>query len=151
MIFSILDQKKKSFENLIKITFIPVHSNERPFPCHFCAQTFKSSSNRSKHERRIHTKERNAMKAAEAQDGLKKLETKIENELDKQALTNANNSLVRNAHESSTRFKEKDPLDSNTYFNDDERVFACDHEGCLRSFRTRSSLRDHQKVHSDDR
>lgn len=61
----------------------------------------------------------------------------------------ANNSLVRNVQNSSTRFKEKDPLDSGAY--DDDRVFACDHEGCIRSFRTRSSLRDHQKVHSDDR
>lgn len=89
------------------------------------------------------------MKAAEAQEGLKKLEGKIESELEKQMIVPANNSLVRNVQNSSTRFKEKDPLDSAAY--DDDRVFACDHEGCIRSFRTRSSLRDHQKVHSDDR
>jgi len=92
------------------------------------------------------------MKAAEAQEGLKKLEVKIENELEKQTIVPANNSLVHNAQDSGTRFKEKDPLDSLAFLgSEDDRIFACDHEGCIRSFRTRSSLRDHQKVHSDDR
>jgi hypothetical protein len=27
----------------------------------------------------------------------------------------------------------------------EERTFRCEHEGCASSFRTRSSLRDHQK------
>ena len=92
------------------------------------------------------------MKAAEAQEGLKKLEVKIGNELEKQTIVPANNSLVRNVQNSSTRYKDVDPLDSGALFNDeDDRIYACDHEGCIRSFRTRSSLRDHQKVHSDDR
>lgn len=30
-------------------------------------------------------------------------------------------------------------------FTEEERSFRCEHEGCFSSFKTRSSLRDHQK------
>lgn len=32
-----------------------------------------------------------------------------------------------------------------------DRMFQCEHQGCTSSFRTKSSLRDHSKVHSDER
>ncbi len=35
--------------------------------------------------------------------------------------------------------------------NEDEKMFKCEHEGCTSSFKSRSSLKDHQKVHSDER
>lgn len=44
-------------------------------------------------------------------------------------------------------------MDKNKQESNDvvDRVFKCEHEGCTSSFKTRSSLRDHQKVHSEDR
>ena len=36
---------------------VTVHSDERPYPCNFCSSAFKSSSNRSKHERGSHSVE----------------------------------------------------------------------------------------------
>lgn len=34
-----------------------MHSDERPYPCAFCSSAFKSSSNRSKHERGSHSEQ----------------------------------------------------------------------------------------------
>lgn len=117
-----------------------MHSNERPFPCHYCDQTFKSSSNRSKHERRIHSKERNAMKTATAEQQLNKLAEKTK--------------IALPTLPTPPKIK-KDPLppvaasnllnSSLSTADGEERVFRCDHEGCFSSFKTRSSLRDHQK------
>lgn len=43
------------------------------------------------------------------------------------------------------KIKKEPPAVLNTSTDDDERTFRCDHEGCLSGFKTRSSLRDHQK------
>ncbi|CRL05354.1 CLUMA_CG017962, isoform A [Clunio marinus] len=121
-----------------------VHSNERPFPCHFCEQTFKSSSNRSKHERRIHSLERNAMKSLNAEKQLNKTDEKLKTNLPLPA------PVV-------VAVKEEMPA-TVTVINSillggdgDERIFKCLQDGCSSRFKSRSSLRDHQKVHSDER
>jgi uncharacterized Zn-finger protein len=132
-----------------------VHSNERPFPCHFCQQTFKSSSNRSKHERRIHTKERNAMKQAEAkEEQMKKVEQKTVG-------ANQNHQQARSSsfqppppppplvQQQVNKTPKAEPIE--TINERGERVFECEQHGCTSTFRTRSSLRDHQKVHSEER
>lgn len=91
------------------------------------------------------------MKAAEAQQELKKLEKKIENEMEKQNVLPAN-PLVRNVQNSTKAKAEKEPAESTALAADsEERLFRCEQEGCTSSFRTRSSLKDHQKVHSEDR
>lgn len=41
----------------INFSLISVHSDERPYACAFCSSAFKSSSNRSKHERGSHTEQ----------------------------------------------------------------------------------------------
>jgi hypothetical protein len=129
-----------------------VHSNERPFPCHWCTQTFKSSSNRSKHERRIHEAERKASKLASAiaasaeNDTAEEEDNKLAEQIAKPQSTSTSSS-TRNISKSIvpppplTIKKEKD----------EPAVFRCEYEGCTSSFRTRSSLKDHQKVHSDER
>ncbi|KAG5673514.1 hypothetical protein PVAND_003556 [Polypedilum vanderplanki] len=133
-----------------------VHSDSRPFACHFCDQTFKSSSNRSKHERRIHAKERNAMKQAEAkEEQIKKNEQKVGNE----TRTSSQKSLPAPATFPHTvlvqqqsqinRVQKSEPIE--TINEKGERVFQCEHFLCKSSFKTRSSLRDHQKVHSEER
>lgn len=111
---------------------LPVHSNERPFPCHFCEQTFKSSSNRSKHERRIHAKERNAMRNAANQQQLNKTAPKVAEP-------------APAPPPPVLKIKKEPPAVLNTSSDDDRRTFMCDYEGCLSGFKTRSSLRDHQK------
>lgn len=136
---------------ILCIYFFSVHSNERPFPCHFCQQTFKSSSNRSKHERRIHTKERNAMRAVVKEDEAKKIEVKVENQ-QKEPKSSSYNlvapevKISTNATVTTNLKREsQEPADKG------ERIYKCEQEGCTSSFRTRSSLRDHQKVHSEER
>jgi KRAB domain-containing zinc finger protein len=49
------------------------------------------------------------------------------------------------------RSRGKDLTMSQVNVDQNERIFKCEHEGCTSSFRTRSSLRDHQKVHSEER
>jgi hypothetical protein len=48
---------QKRLVNFLKSTCFPVHSDERPYPCAFCSSAFKSSSNRSKHERGSHSEQ----------------------------------------------------------------------------------------------
>lgn len=43
------------------------------------------------------------------------------------------------------KIKKEPPAVLNTSSDDDRRTFMCDYEGCLSGFKTRSSLRDHQK------
>lgn len=44
--------------------FSVVHSDDRPYICAFCSSAFKSSSNRSKHERGSHNEQYQKRKAA---------------------------------------------------------------------------------------
>lgn len=43
------------------------------------------------------------------------------------------------------KIKKEPPAVLNSSSDDDKRTFVCDYEGCLSGFKTRSSLRDHQK------
>lgn len=148
------DSSFKARKNL-KDHFL-VHSNERPFPCHYCTQTFKSSSNRSKHERRIHATERKAAKQAIASKP-------INNNNDEQPETTSNTTESPQRPQSSNKpiikkevtivkndvsIIKKESLEVN---DSSDRIFRCEFEGCSSSFKTRSSLKDHQKVHSDER
>lgn len=141
-----------------------MHSNERPFPCHYCTQTFKSSSNRSKHERRIHEAERKASKlaaAAAAASGDTPDEDKLADQIEKtQSTSSSSKESTRNISKSIVppslviKKEKEEPVDSSALIVHDDagnRVFRCEYEGCTSSFRTRSSLKDHQKVHSDER
>lgn len=47
----------ESLDLFILLNFYVVHSDERPYPCAFCSSAFKSSSNRSKHERGSHSEQ----------------------------------------------------------------------------------------------
>lgn len=123
---------------------IPVHSNERPFPCHYCPQTFKSSSNRSKHERRIHPEERKASKQL-ADNGEGR-----ENGNQSTSKENIKKESIKAPANTATPVVKTKKETSLVDF-DGDRLFRCDFEGCASSFRTRSSLKDHQKVHSDER
>lgn len=86
------------------------------------------------------------MKSATAEQQLNKLAEKVKVILPPPLPTPPVAALVK--------FK-KEPLPQATAINvlntsassadGEERVFKCDHEGCFSSFKTRSSLRDHQK------
>jgi Zinc finger, C2H2 type len=140
-----------------------VHSNERPFPCHYCTQTFKSSSNRSKHERRIHEAERKASKlaaAAAVASADTAEEDKLADQIEKtQSTSSSSKESTRNFSKSIVpppliiKKEKEEPVDISEVVHDyaGNRVFRCEYEGCTSSFRTRSSLKDHQKVHSDER
>lgn len=108
-----------------------VHSSYRPFSCHFCQQSFKSSSNRSKHERRIHSRERLTMQRSATKTNTKFPHVKAVRKTLPPPASHTAESVI--------------PVDMT------QRIFKCNREGCLSSFKTRSSLRDHQKVHSDAR
>lgn len=43
--------------NCVTFFHFPVHSDHRPYKCAFCSSAFKSSSNRSKHERGSHSQQ----------------------------------------------------------------------------------------------
>lgn len=131
-----------------------MHSNERPFPCHYCTQTFKSSSNRSKHERRIHAAERKASKQAAAVAAAAEHEKSVINE---QTTTTGPQLTIKESIKSESSNNKigvvvkKEPSVTSDVNDNSDRVFRCEYEGCTSSFRTRSSLKDHQKVHSDER
>lgn len=139
---------------LICFTYLSVHSNERPFPCHYCTQTFKSSSNRSKHERRIHAAERKASKQAALEN------EKLNITTTEQATTPGPQSTLKesikkessnNNNNASIPVVKMEPMIASDGNDSSDRVFGCEYDGCTSSFRTRSSLKDHQKVHSDER
>lgn len=90
------------------------------------------------------------MRAAEAQQGLKKLETMIEDEPEDEITQPVVNSIFQNARVPPKPVK-KEPVVDTSFIDGEERIYRCEHEGCSSSFKTRSSLKDHQKVHSDDR
>lgn len=121
-----------------------MHSNERPFPCHYCTQTFKSSSNRSKHERRIHAAERKASKQAAIEN------EKVNNITSEPTTTIKESPRKEVSNKNSIPVVKMEAIASDGNDSSD-RVFGCEYDGCTSSFRTRSSLKDHQKVHSDER
>jgi hypothetical protein len=65
----------------------------------------------------------------------------------------SNNNINNNNNNNNNKIKSiSGPTSSSSLIDSgEERIFKCEHEGCTSSFRTRSSLKDHQKVHSDER
>jgi KRAB domain-containing zinc finger protein len=47
-----------------------VHTNERPYSCRFCEIAFKSTSNRSRHEKKSHPREYQIKKLQEIEKGI---------------------------------------------------------------------------------
>lgn len=143
-----------------------MHSDDRPYPCAFCNSAFKSSSNRSKHERGSHTNdyqkrklERENQKNGEVElsspSPPKKIKTVTIQQSPKIIKQEPVTSPKKGPNEFPCRYCDKvltraDNRDKHEATHKDIRAFDCGF--CSKNFRTQEALRDHTvQSHRKDR
>lgn len=142
-----------------------MHSDERPYPCAFCSSAFKSSSNRSKHERGSHPNDyqkrkldREHQKNGDVDEMLPSPPKKIKTVTIQQSpkvIKQEPTSPKKATNEFPCRYCDRvltraDSRDKHEATHKDIRAFDCGF--CSKNFKTQEALRDHTvQAHRKDR